>query len=65
MLPYIDTDPTGDMTIRDARTCKTICYMPQTCKASGATAKFAREVEKNAEAIVNALSRKEGKDSDG
>ena len=62
MLVYIDRDPTGDISIRDATTHKTICYMPQTCKASGATAKFAREVEKNAETIVKALNLNEGKE---
>lgn len=56
MLAYIDRDPTGDMTIVDAQTNRTICYMPQTCRAAGVTAKFRRQVERDAEAIVAALN---------
>tara|TARA_R100001132_G_C3209635_1_gene53159 strand:+ start:173 stop:346 length:174 start_codon:yes stop_codon:yes gene_type:complete len=56
MTPYIERDASGDMTIRDADTNRAICYMPPTGPASGVKAKDRRVVEKNAEAIVSALS---------
>lgn len=56
MLAYIERDWTGDMTIVDARTNRTICYMAQTCRAAEVTAKFRRQVERDAEVIVAALN---------
>lgn len=56
MTPYIERDPQGDMTIRDADTNKAICYMPSTCVAAGISRRDREEVEAFAALILAAVS---------
>ena len=53
-LWYIERDPTGDISIHSVYGSKSICWMPQTCPASGPAAKQKREVESNAHLIAAA-----------
>ncbi len=55
MTPYVDRDPTGDLTIVDADTNKTICYMPSCGPASGLRASERRKIEQMAERIVRGM----------
>lgn len=57
MTPYVDRDPSGDLTIRDADTNKAICYMPSCGAASGLKAAERKRIERMAERIVEALSK--------
>ena len=59
MTPYIERDPSGDMTVRDAETNRVICYMPPTCRAAGVKAAERKRIEADAEAIVAALGEGE------
>lgn len=62
MTPYVDRDPNGDITIRDAVTGEAICYMPSCGPASRLPASKRWHIESIARRIVVALTAQETTD---
>ncbi|AVX04185.1 hypothetical protein MXMO3_01659 [Maritalea myrionectae] len=56
IMPYVEYDSDGDMTVRCALTNEPICYMPPTSRASGIKAKERQVIETRAKQIVDGLN---------